>query len=211
MRRIALLLVFSLLTFGTRAYAQSMTDNQLVQYILQEKEKGTDQQVIIRNLVQRGVTVEQLRRVRKKVEAEQKQLGATDLTGKNEKKTDSRLRTRREVDRDERQKQQGFMVRSKREEDEWRYKDRTKQMEEIEEESDYFDLDSLDYYAQQVPKDQQVFGRNIFNQKYLSFEPNMNMATPANYRLGAGDAIIIDVCIPGDLRRNHLSRRHHHH
>lgn len=193
MRRIALLLVFSLLTFGTRAYAQSMTDNQLVQYILQEKEKGTDQQVIIRNLVQRGVTVEQLRRVRKKVEAEQKQLGATDLTGKNEKKTDSRLRTRREVDRDERQKQQGFMVRSKREEDEWRYKDRTKQMEEIEEESDYFDLDSLDYYAQQVPKDQQVFGRNIFNQKYLSFEPNMNMATPANYRLGAGDAIIIDV------------------
>ncbi len=193
MRRIALLLVFSLLTFGTRAYAQSMTDNQLVQYILQEKEKGTDQQVIIRNLVQRGVTVEQLRRVRKKVEAEQKQLGATDLTGKNEKKTDSRLRTRREVDRDERQKQQGFMVRSKREEDEWRYKDRTKQMEEIEEESDYFDLDSLDYYAQQVPKDQQVFGRNIFNQKYLSFEPNLNMATPANYRLGAGDAIIIDV------------------
>ena len=193
MRRIALLLVFSFLIFGSRAYAQSMTDNQLVQYILQEKEKGTDQQVIIRNLVQRGVTVEQLRRVRKKVEAEQKQLGASDLTGKDEKKTDNRLRTRREIDRDERQKQQGFIVRSKREEDDWRYKDRDQRMEDLEEESDYFDLDSLDYYAQQVPKDQQVFGRNIFNQKYLSFEPNMNMATPANYRLGAGDAIIIDV------------------
>ncbi len=193
MRRIALLLVFSFLIFGSRAYAQSMTDNQLVQYILQEKEKGTDQQVIIRNLVQRGVTVEQLRRVRKKVEAEQKQLGASDLTGKDEKKSDNRLRTRRDIDRDERQKQQGFMVRSKREEDDWRYKDRDQRMEDLEEESDYFDLDSLDYYAQQVPKDQQVFGRNIFNQKYLSFEPNMNMATPANYRLGAGDAIIIDV------------------
>jgi protein involved in polysaccharide export with SLBB domain len=193
MRRIALLLVFSFLIFGSRAYAQSMTDNQLVQYILQEKEKGTDQQVIIRNLVQRGVTVEQLRRVRKKVEAEQKQLGASDLTGKDEKKTDNRLRTRRDIDRDERQKQQGFMVRSKREEDDWRYKDRDQRMEDLEEEADYFDLDSLDYYAQQVPKDQQVFGRNIFNQKYLSFEPNMNMATPANYRLGAGDAIIIDV------------------
>lgn len=193
MKKSLFLIIIGLWAFGLSVSAQSMTDNQLVQYILQEKEKGTDQQVIIRNLVQRGVTVEQLRRVRKKVEAEQKQLGASDLTGKDEKKTDNRLRTRREIDRDERQKQQGFMVRSKREEDDWRYKDRDQRMEEIEEEADYFDLDSLDYYAQQVPKDQQVFGRNIFNQKYLSFEPNMNMATPANYRLGAGDAIIIDV------------------
>ena len=193
MKKSLFLIIIGLWAFGLSVSAQSMTDNQLVQYILQEKEKGTDQQVIIRNLVQRGVTVEQLRRVRKKVEAEQKQLGATDLTGKEEKKTDTRLRTRREISRDERQKQQGFMIRSKREEEEWRYKDRNQKMEDIEEESDYFDLDSLDYYSQLVPKDQQVWGRNIFNQKYLSFEPNLNMATPANYRLGAGDAVIIDV------------------
>lgn len=40
---------------------------------------------------------------------------------------------------------------------------------------------------------EQVFGRNIFNTPKLSFEPNMNMATPPNYRLGPGDEIIIDV------------------
>lgn len=178
--------------FLTGAHAQSMSDNQLVQYILQEKEKGTDQQVIIKNVLQRGVTTEQLRRVRKKVEAEQKQLGAVDLTGKTNQKT-NRLRTQRDIDRDERQKQNGFMIRSQRETDDWRYMNRDQRMEEIEGESDYFDLDSLDYYSSQIPKDQQVFGRNIFNQKNLSFEPNMNMATPANYRLGAGDAVIIDV------------------
>ena len=38
-----------------------------------------------------------------------------------------------------------------------------------------------------------VFGRNIFNNKNLSFEPNMNIATPQNYRLGPGDAVFIDV------------------
>ena len=38
-----------------------------------------------------------------------------------------------------------------------------------------------------------VFGRDIFNNKLLSFEPNMNIATPQNYRLGPGDAVIIDI------------------
>ena len=38
-----------------------------------------------------------------------------------------------------------------------------------------------------------VFGRDIFNSKLLSFEPNMNIATPQNYRLGPGDAVIIDI------------------
>ena len=173
--------------------AQSMTDDQLIRYVLQEKEKGTDQQTIVRNVMQRGVTVEQLRRVRKKVEAEQKQLGAVDLTGSTQQQTNSRLRTRKQVSQDERQKQQGHMIRSQREEDEWRYLPREQRLQMIESESEYFDLDSLDYYSSQIPKEQQVFGRNIFNQKNLSFEPNMNMATPANYRLGAGDAVIIDV------------------
>jgi len=170
-----------------------MTDDQLIRYVLQEKEKGTDQQTIVRNVMQRGVTVEQLRRVRKKVEAEQKQLGAVDLTGSTQQQTNSRLRTRKQVSQDERQKQQGHMIRSQREEDEWRYLPREQRLQMIESESEYFDLDSLDYYSSQIPKEQQVFGRNIFNQKNLSFEPNMNMATPANYRLGAGDAVIIDV------------------
>lgn len=173
--------------------AQSMTDDQLIRYVLQEKEKGTAQDVIVRNVMQRGVTVEQLRRIRKKVEAEQKQLGAVDLSNSPQQQTTSRLRTRKQVAQDERQKQQGFMIRSQREEDEWRYLPRDQRMQMIEDESTFFDLDSLDYYNRLLPKNQQVFGRNIFNQKNLSFEPNMNIATPTNYRLGAGDAVIIDV------------------
>ena len=38
-----------------------------------------------------------------------------------------------------------------------------------------------------------VFGRDIFNQRALSFEPNMNIATPQTYVLGPGDQVVIDV------------------
>ena len=38
-----------------------------------------------------------------------------------------------------------------------------------------------------------VFGRDIFNNKELTFEPNMNIATPQNYRLGPGDAVYVDI------------------
>ncbi|MCA4611381.1 SLBB domain-containing protein, partial [Bacteroides xylanisolvens] len=39
----------------------------------------------------------------------------------------------------------------------------------------------------------QVFGRNIFNTRNLTFEPSVNIATPLNYRLGPGDEVIIDI------------------
>ena len=44
-----------------------------------------------------------------------------------------------------------------------------------------------------TPSGQRVFGRDIFNNKSLSFEPSMNIATPQNYVLGPGDQLIIDV------------------
>lgn len=192
MKKIAILL-FLFVAAVMPAAAQSMSDQQLVNYILQEKERGTDQQVIIQNVLKRGVTPEQLRRVRKKVEAEQKQLGATDLTGKNAQQSRNRLRNQRERANDERQKHDNYMIRSQREDMDYRYMTRQERLQMLEEESEYFDLDSLDYYSKQIPKDQQVYGRDIFNQKNLSFEPNQNMATPVNYRLGPGDVVIIDV------------------
>lgn len=42
-------------------------------------------------------------------------------------------------------------------------------------------------------KKKMVFGREIFSQKNLTFAPNMNLATPKNYRLGAGDELMINI------------------
>lgn len=38
-----------------------------------------------------------------------------------------------------------------------------------------------------------VFGRNIFTVKSLTFAPSENLATPANYKLGPGDEVIVDI------------------
>lgn len=38
-----------------------------------------------------------------------------------------------------------------------------------------------------------IFGQDIFQDKNLTFEPNVNAATPADYVLGPGDEIVIDI------------------
>ena len=47
--------------------------------------------------------------------------------------------------------------------------------------------------TEELAQEDQVFGRNIFNTRNLTFEPNSNMATPPNYQLGPGDEVIIDI------------------
>lgn len=47
--------------------------------------------------------------------------------------------------------------------------------------------------TEDLAQEDQVFGRNIFNTRNLTFEPNNNMATPPNYQLGPGDEVIIDI------------------
>ena len=47
--------------------------------------------------------------------------------------------------------------------------------------------------TQDLAREDQVFGRNIFNTRNLTFEPSVNLATPSNYRLGPGDEVIIDI------------------
>lgn len=44
-----------------------------------------------------------------------------------------------------------------------------------------------------APSGKRVFGRDIFNNKALTFEPQMNIATPQNYVLGPGDQLVIDI------------------
>ena len=45
-----------------------------------------------------------------------------------------------------------------------------------------------------------IFGHDLFTSRHMSFEPNLNIATPENYLLGPGDEIIIDIW--GDAQSN---------
>ncbi len=38
-----------------------------------------------------------------------------------------------------------------------------------------------------------VFGKELFSSRNLTFQPSLNMPTPENYQLGAGDELVIDI------------------
>lgn len=58
-------LVFLIMLIPVCASAQSsMTDDQVLEFVVEEHEKGTSQQQIVTKLIQRGVNIQQIRRVR---------------------------------------------------------------------------------------------------------------------------------------------------
>ena len=202
MKKKLLIALLASLAFQTPMLAQSMSDNQLIQYVQKEMEKGTPQQTIIQNLIKRGVTTEQLQRVRRKVEAEQKQLGAKDLTGQQEASrlrtggSDKKETTKKKDQQQQRERQSLGALPNKRTVTDERRMTQQERAKLITEEGQFLGFEEEEEYDEdlwEIPREQQVYGRNIFTQKNLSFEPSQNIATPANYRLGAGDHVIIDV------------------
>ena len=75
----------------TMCQAQSgMTDNQVMDYVIEQNAQGVSRQKIVTQLMQRGVTIEQINRIRKKYQKQMKNgaLGAEDITaGSKEVKT----------------------------------------------------------------------------------------------------------------------------
>jgi Periplasmic protein involved in polysaccharide export len=59
-------------------------------------------------------------------------------------------------------------------------------------------LDSLNMLQEQVKSD--IYGHDIFSNKNLNFTPSYNIPTPTNYKLGAGDEVILDIW--GDVTNN---------
>ena len=76
--------IIACLTFvSTIGWAQSgMTDNQIMDYVIEQNAKGVSRQQIVTQLMQRGVTIDQLRRIQKKyqMQANGDMLGAEDIT-----------------------------------------------------------------------------------------------------------------------------------
>ena len=192
------------------AYAQSgMSDTQIMEYIVQQNAKGTSRDKIVKQLIERGVTIEQIRKAKEKYEKQQKGTvpGARNISGAE---LDNFTRLRKN-NGDKRRNEQTTGRRPQRSDREnpddptLSERDRTRlqqaRTDAYNEELDAFLPDSMGYFTndyEQFVEDEEegkikVFGRNIFNNKRLTFEPNMNIATPDDYRLGPGDEVYIDV------------------
>ena len=197
-------IIFSLMLFmvSSMAMAQSssMTDDQVMSFVVKEHNSGTSNSQIVTKLMQRGVDISQIRRVRARYEREAKQGGLENVSGKASA-TPSRLRANNGKTREDYAKNtnpststpnathQDVTNRSN-----YRVSaESTDNSNEDEYMAIQNEMSSMYPDIEPQKKSSKVFGRDIFNNKSLTFEPNMNIATPQNYRLGPGDAVIIDI------------------
>ena len=192
MKRYLLLFICVLsIAFG---FAQSMTDQQVLQYIAREHQAGRSQSQILTSLVQRGVSVDQIRRLRDQYGSQASRLqgqnagnGRTFRTDVNRMRTDNGMEERALVN-GRIQKGGDNPVMSL--------------------ETSALGVNNLPptifddiIKADTFSLKKKVFGRDIFNNKLLTFAPNMNIATPQNYVLGPGDQLVIDIY--GASQRTH--------
>ena len=202
--------IFLMLMFLTCAYTQaqtsSMSDEQVMSFVVKEHSMGTSNAQIVTKLMQRGVNITQIRRVRARYEREMKKDGLGNVSANTSKEGQSRLRVNNGKTREDYGKgidkqadeYSNYRVTAEKDkkyihtydENDEEYMDMQKEMMTF-----YPDTAMLvkKLLEEKETKRKKVFGRDIFNNKELSFEPNMNIATPQNYRLGPGDAVIIEI------------------
>lgn len=204
MKKYIILFLFALLLPCYATAQSSMTDEQILKFVMKENAEGTSQAQIVTKLMQKGVTIEQIRRVKDKYERQAKNKGLGTVSSKDSEEDNGRQR-----------KNNGKKGSSKNNDDEespqYRLKD-TREKKKSKSKEVVYDETNEDWLMMQdelntfIPdttamlekllaekRKKKVFGRDIFNNKDLTFEPNMNIATPQNYILGPGDAVYIDI------------------
>ena len=215
MRRLFIILT-GVFIFALGAQAQSsMTDDQVLQFIIRETRSGTSQSQIVTKLIQRNVNVTQIQRVRKKFEAMQGADGMGRISGtgtgpvqddRTRKSNIDKLNNKQsqvpygeDVFSDDGSRYSDYRVRDTRgvvhsfDENDEEY---MRMMDEME---DWIPTDTAAMYRKLLRESERdksrkkVFGRNIFNNKNLSFEPAMNIGTPRDYVIGPGDEVFIDI------------------
>ena len=200
-------LIASVMVCVTMSWAQSgMTDNQVMDYVIEQNAKGVSRQQIVMQLMQRGVTIDQIRRIQKKYQKQIKNgaLGAEDITaGSKDSKTrmrESNGDKRREQKQEDKRKASQFRIKDTKKKNQIQrhtYNDEDEDFVEMDEAMDFMMPDSLKYFDDEfLKKDEEkrkIFGHDVFNNQNLTFESSMNLATPQNYVLGPGDVVNVDV------------------
>ncbi len=184
-----------LLCFTTNSWAQggSMTDQQVMEYVEMGIQQGKSQQQISTELARRGVTREQAERVKKLYEQNSKSEKGSVQKSKTRTNANKNLTSDKEYINSSFNFEEGNNSSSKTSrfittQDINEGQTLTLKMDK----NGNLVSDSITIFKDEKSEDQ-VFGRNIFNTNNLTFEPSNNLPTPANYRLGPGDEITIDI------------------
>ena len=137
---------------SVQANAQAMSDKAVIEYVKSGVNQGKSQKQLYQELLLKGVTKDQMLRIKEEYERQQAKT--------NEVRAEQKADTQRvnPEKRDDSEKAQNNNMRE----------------------------------AAPVGNIK-VFGRDIFNNSNLTFEPSLNIATPVDYRLGPGDQLVIEV------------------
>ena len=193
MKRILCSIVL-LLSLVLSASGQSMSDTQVLQYIQREMKAGTSQSQIAVHLMQRGVDMKQIQRVRQQYEKQAgnalsgssgstRSVSSTSMSGSGS--SGSRLRQSNGAIRVDEEGNpfytsvNGYNALGFEEQE----------PSDLDRRPNVFVKDSVNLQV----NGKKVFGRDIFNKRSLSFEPSMNIATPTSYVVGPGDKVFVDV------------------
>ena len=150
MKKILILMFIALCS--VQANAQAMSDKAVIEYAKNGVNQGKSQKQLYQELLLKGVTKDQMLRIKEEYERQQ---AKTNEVQAEQKPDTQRVNPEK---RDDSEKAQNNNMR------------------------------------EAAPEgDIKVFGRDIFNNSNLTFEPSLNIATPVDYRLGPGDQLVIEV------------------
>lgn len=173
MRRVLLSLIF--IVSGSICFAQ-MSDESIIRYVSDRQSKGISQEQIVMELNSRGVTPQQLQRMRDRYERSQSSsvLGSTSELQDDPSRVRSAGRAFNRIETSD-------------------ISDGAS--EALYSESDFLFEDSPVASTRPALSSRglSIFGHDIFGGRGQSFAPSTNLATPPNYRLGPGDEVIIDI------------------
>lgn len=172
-KQFAKVVLWLFLLGGPAVYAQSgMTDSQVIEYVQQALQQGKDQQTIAMELLSKGATQEQLLRLKSQYSGAATS-GSSSQAGEGGAVQDTGTRARKTTVANATDGEAALEGAN------------TDEMKET--------MKKRQKLKVSTASENGVFGRNIFNIDKLTFQPNLNMATPENYRLGPGDEVIVDV------------------
>ena len=209
MRKVIVLLGMLMMICTTAVAQSSLTDEQVIKFVMKEQKAGSTQQEIAVKLVQKGVTTDQIKRVQKKVERLKKDEGLGAVEDKT-LGTDKRQRKNNGDPKKDNNSSQKLKDKSPRRivslDDEDSKSEEDEKALMMKSDLDEFMPDSFDLYDRKVIQDylkakeeyekkakRKIFGHDLFQKEELTFEPAMNVATPQNYVLGPGDVVYIDI------------------
>jgi len=168
MKKILTITLLTLLI--TTAVKAQISDSQLISVAKSEMQSGTSEADLATKLMQRGATLDQIQRLRSQYakQINSKGLGATADNSIDVAKERQRHNNEKKSEGDNSLSRSG---------------------------GDMADQSTAAIVATETGNRtvRKVFGRDIFNNGQLTFEPQMNIATPQDYVLGPGDQLVIDV------------------